>query len=167
MGGLAGCRGGGGHLKLVVLVSEKPNSVSEKSGKSQGILFIYGAGNPVEHVFRRNVMQRFAKENKDDKLILERQWEIKKRTIMESVKRVIIQLPLSLTNETTKPEFQQNIQKSGYTNMVSTRGDKLIIQNEICIQMFDEARHNLLPHIDKELAKVGKLKTIIMIGGFS
>ena len=46
MGGLAGCRGGGGSLSLVVLVSEKPNLVSEKSGKSQGILFIYGAGNP-------------------------------------------------------------------------------------------------------------------------
>jgi len=28
------------------LVSEKPNLVSEKSGKSQGILFIGGAGNP-------------------------------------------------------------------------------------------------------------------------
>jgi len=47
MGGLAGCRGGEGGLSLVVLVSEKPNLVSEKSGKSQGILFIYGAGNPV------------------------------------------------------------------------------------------------------------------------
>jgi len=46
MGGLAGCMGGGGHLSLVVLVSEKPNLVSEKSGKSQGILFICGAGNP-------------------------------------------------------------------------------------------------------------------------
>ena len=47
MGELAGCRGGGGGLSLVVLVSEKPNLVSEKSGKSQGILFICGAGNPV------------------------------------------------------------------------------------------------------------------------
>ena len=47
MGGLAGCRGGGGGVSLVVLVSEKPNLVSEKSGKSQGILFICGAGNPV------------------------------------------------------------------------------------------------------------------------
>ena len=46
MGGLAGCRGGGGGLGLVVLVSEKPKLVSEKSGKSQGILFICGAGNP-------------------------------------------------------------------------------------------------------------------------
>jgi len=49
MGGLAGCRGGGGGL--VVLVSEKPNLVSEKSGKSQGISFICGAGNPVEGLF--------------------------------------------------------------------------------------------------------------------
>ena len=47
MGGLAGCRGGGGGSSLVVLVSEKPNLVSEKSGKSQGILFICGAGNPA------------------------------------------------------------------------------------------------------------------------
>ena len=47
MGGLAGCRGGGGGLSLVVSVSEKPNLVSEKSGKSQGILFICDAGNPV------------------------------------------------------------------------------------------------------------------------
>jgi len=47
MGGLDGCRGGGGRLSLVVLVSEKPNLVSEKSGKSQGILFICVAGNPV------------------------------------------------------------------------------------------------------------------------
>jgi len=47
MGGLDGCRGGGGRLSLVVLVSEKPNLVREKSGKSQGILFICGAGNPV------------------------------------------------------------------------------------------------------------------------
>jgi len=31
------------------LVSEKPNLVSEKSGKSQGILFICGAGNPAMH----------------------------------------------------------------------------------------------------------------------
>jgi len=46
MGGYAGCRGGGSVLSLVVLVSEKPNFVSEKSGKSQGILFICGAGNP-------------------------------------------------------------------------------------------------------------------------
>ena len=45
MGGLDGCRGGGGRLSLVVLVSEKPNLVSEKSGKSQGILLICGAGN--------------------------------------------------------------------------------------------------------------------------
>jgi len=50
MGGLDGCRGGGGHLSLVVLVSEKPNSVSEKSGKSQGILFICGAGNPALNI---------------------------------------------------------------------------------------------------------------------
>ena len=47
MGGLDGCSGGGGNLSLVVLVSEKPNLVSEKSGKSQGILFICGAGIPV------------------------------------------------------------------------------------------------------------------------
>jgi len=33
-------------LSWVVLVSEKPNLVSEKSGKSQGILFICGPGNP-------------------------------------------------------------------------------------------------------------------------
>jgi len=46
MGGLDGCRGGEGRLSFVVLVSEKPNLVSEKSGKSQGILFICGAGNP-------------------------------------------------------------------------------------------------------------------------
>jgi len=45
-GGLDGCRGGGGRLSLIVLVSEKPNLVSEKSGKSQGILFICDAGNP-------------------------------------------------------------------------------------------------------------------------
>ena len=50
MGGLAGCRGGGGHLSLVVLVSEKPNSISEKSAKFQGILFICGAGNPGKYI---------------------------------------------------------------------------------------------------------------------
>jgi len=69
MGGLAGCTGGGGRVSLVVLVNEKPNLVSEKpnlvsekpnlvsekpnlvrekSGKSQGILLICGAGNPVD-----------------------------------------------------------------------------------------------------------------------
>ena len=41
--------GGRGRLSLVVLVSEKPNLVSEKSGKSQGILLICGAGNPVSN----------------------------------------------------------------------------------------------------------------------
>jgi len=33
MGGLDGCRGGGGCLRLVVLVSAKPNFVSEKSSQ--------------------------------------------------------------------------------------------------------------------------------------
>ena len=46
MSGLDGFRGGGGRLSLVVLVSEKPNLVSEKSGKSQGIIFFCGDGNP-------------------------------------------------------------------------------------------------------------------------
>ena len=41
-----GCREGGGRLSLVLLVSEKPNLVSEMSGKSQGVLYIGGAGNP-------------------------------------------------------------------------------------------------------------------------
>jgi len=41
MGGLDSCRGGGGRLEVLV---------SEKSGKSQGILFICGAGNPVKGV---------------------------------------------------------------------------------------------------------------------
>ena len=48
IGGFDGCRGDGVRLSFVVLVSEKPNLVSEKSGKSQGILFICGAGNPVD-----------------------------------------------------------------------------------------------------------------------
>jgi len=47
MGRLDGCRGGEGRLSLVVLVSEKPYLVREKSGKSPGILFICGAGNPA------------------------------------------------------------------------------------------------------------------------
>jgi len=47
MRGLESCTGGGGCLSLVVLVSEKHNLVSDKSGKSQGILFICGAGNHV------------------------------------------------------------------------------------------------------------------------
>jgi len=47
MSGSDGCRGGGSRLSLVVLVSEKLNLVSEKSGKSQGILFICSAGNPA------------------------------------------------------------------------------------------------------------------------
>jgi len=54
MGGLDGCSGGGGNLSLVVLVSEKPNLVREKSGKSQGILFICGAGNP-DCIWKSNV----------------------------------------------------------------------------------------------------------------
>ena len=41
MGGMAGCWGGGGGGSLVVLVSEKPNFVSEKSGKGQGILLAH------------------------------------------------------------------------------------------------------------------------------
>jgi len=47
IGGFDGCRGDGVRLSFVVLVSEKPNLVSKKSGKSQGILFICGAGNPA------------------------------------------------------------------------------------------------------------------------
>ena len=68
MGGLDGCRGGGGRLSLVVLVSEKPNLVSEKpnlvsekSGKSQGILFICGAGNPDFGIGIQGIGQRFRK----------------------------------------------------------------------------------------------------------
>ena len=47
MGGLDGCRGGGGRKITVVLVSEKYDLVREKSGKSQGILFSQLSGNPA------------------------------------------------------------------------------------------------------------------------
>jgi len=56
---LAGCRGGGGGSSLEVLVSEKPNLVSEKSGKSQGILFICGAGNPVQPSIDKHYFGKF------------------------------------------------------------------------------------------------------------
>lgn len=46
MGELDSCRGGGGQLSFVILVSEKQSLVREKSVKSQGILFTYDAGNP-------------------------------------------------------------------------------------------------------------------------
>jgi hypothetical protein len=49
MGGLDSWRWGVGRLSSVVLVSEKTNLVREMSGKSQGILFISGAGNPVKY----------------------------------------------------------------------------------------------------------------------
>ena len=112
-------------------------------------------------------MVRFAEENKDDKLLLERRLELKKREEMKDAQRVTLTLPYSLTKETEKPEFQQNIESFGNKNMIATRGDKLMIKGEICIQMFHEARQNLLRHIEKELAKVENINTIVMVGGFS
>jgi len=142
-------------------------SIAPPSGGAWGGTTVdHGFQELFEKLFGRNVMERYAEENKDDKLLLERRLELKKREKMKDAKRVAITLPYSLTKETEKADFQQNIEKFGKT-MISTRGDKLIIKSEICIQMFDEARQNLLPHIEKELAKVENIKTIVMVGGFS
>jgi len=61
MGGLDGCRGGGGRLSLVVLVGEKPNLVSEKSGN---FIYLWCWQPCLDKGFNLRIMTFYSRENK-------------------------------------------------------------------------------------------------------
>lgn len=119
------------------------------------------------------VLEEFRKENTSDYLDLQRELEMKKRTITQTSKgKITIKVPVTLA-ETYKKEtdetVSQAVEESTLKGKVTWQSDKLRINAEIFKGLFKHTIDKIVEHV-KDLLQhkdVKGTKTLLMVGGFS
>lgn len=117
-------------------------------------------------------MKLYKEKNIEHYVDLFRDFEIKKREITLSPKKVNFRIPSSLlefVREVTGNGIKELIQMSPYEEKVSFIGDKIRVNSEVATSLFDTAFTSIVSHVTSLLKKpsVVGCDTIVMVGGFS
>ncbi|XP_052779373.1 heat shock 70 kDa protein 12B-like [Mya arenaria] len=120
------------------------------------------------------VMGAFKESHMEDYIDLFRDFEIKKRDIStkKSGGKINLRMPLALVEtvkEVTGKTIKETILGSAYGERIKHHGDKIRVDADIVIELFDEPVTSILSHVStllKESAVRGCSK-IVMVGGFS
>jgi len=123
-------------------------------------------------MFGKDVMDAFSEECKPDELDMHRMFELKKRSVGTADETIHMKLPHDLYDifeETKHEKFDVSLSRSELGQTVRKKRDRLHIDSINFHKMFDEAKNQLLDHVEEELKspKLRGVKTIIMVGGFS
>ena len=124
------------------------------------------------YMFGKDVMDAFSEECKPDELDMHRMFELKKRSVGTDDETIHMKLPHDLYDifeETKHEKFDVSLSRSELGQTVRKKRDRLHIDSINFHKMFDEAKNQLLDHVEEELKspKLRGVKTIIMVGGFS
>ncbi|XP_052780577.1 heat shock 70 kDa protein 12B-like [Mya arenaria] len=120
------------------------------------------------------VMGAFKESHMEDYIELFRDFEIKKRDIStkKSGGKITLRMPVALVEivkEVTGKTIKETIVGSVYGERIKHHGDKIRVDADIVIELFDEPVTSILNHVStllKESAVRGCNK-IVMVGGFS
>ncbi|WAR25154.1 HS12A-like protein, partial [Mya arenaria] len=152
------------HLPLDTTASAITSLASFKAGTKYLVLDAGGPG----------VMGTFKENHMDDYIDLLRDFEIKKRDIStkKSGGKVILRMPVALVKtvkEVTGKTMKETIVGSVYGERIKHHGDKIQVDAEIVIELFDEPVTSILNHVSTLLNRsaVRGCNKIVMVGGFS
>ncbi|XP_053400741.1 heat shock 70 kDa protein 12A-like [Mercenaria mercenaria] len=127
-----------------------------------------------EEIFGNDVLKRFKLETKLDYLEMAVTLEAKKRqcNTKKASTDVRITLPNSIYTLYKKMKgvkLESELSKSGSAKSVKMTKDKLRVENNEFVKMFENPKHLLLEHLNELLDKpeLKKVSTLMMVGGFS
>ncbi|XP_060559105.1 heat shock 70 kDa protein 12A-like [Ruditapes philippinarum] len=128
----------------------------------------------LTRIVGRNVMKRFQDEHKDDFLDLQREFEVKKRSIKPDLKsKVKLKIPVSLSDiykDVNSKSVMKIIEKDEYLNgKVKFMADKVLFDSNLFKNLFSFATDHVTEHLKNILHKeaTANTNTILMVGGFS
>ena len=128
----------------------------------------------IAELFGQSVIDELKKKHMDDYLDLERNFEIKKRTIASNkTGRVKINFPLyvfQLANEMNKTKSVCDIitKNEKYAGKIKAEAQKLEIPTEILVSLFHPTIGKIIEHIQTILKESpNKVNVILMVGGFA
>ncbi|KAL3878598.1 hypothetical protein ACJMK2_030934 [Sinanodonta woodiana] len=138
-------------------------------------------GTRVDEEFRQfilsfvgqDVWTEFMHKQMYDYLDMFREFETKKKTIStETSKRVIVRMPISLTDILKKKSnttMQKALEKAGYKDKVESKGDKLFVNADFFKSFFSSAVNSIVSHL-KDIFQDPASEDpplVLMVGGFS
>lgn len=130
--------------------------------------------NLIKNVIAQKCFDTFCLENRPDLLDLEREFELRKRTVTDpTCKPVVLKVPVILPctyEEMFKKTRDDGIQNSAYCGKAKFKRDKLHIDSNVFCGFFTKSKKSIKTHVKEILKRPevnGKLDAIIMVGGFS
>ncbi|XP_060600928.1 heat shock 70 kDa protein 12A-like [Ruditapes philippinarum] len=169
---------GGGTVDITVHEVQSDGTLKElhppSGGPWGGTVVDKGIHKFLDELFGKDVMAEFKEESeyKVDDLDLQRTIELKKRKFKDDEDKVKLKLPVAMYEHfegKTSTSFASTLPMTKFARSVTKKKDRLIIENDIFLQMFKNPKDCLVNHVENMLRKpaLRKVKNIIMVGGFS
>ncbi|XP_033743668.1 heat shock 70 kDa protein 12A-like [Pecten maximus] len=128
----------------------------------------------LKNVLTDDCFDTFCRDNRLDLLDLEREFELRKRTVVDSAcKPVVLKVPVALPStyeEKTKKSREDAIKESMHNGKIKFKRDKMHIDPDLFCTCFSECTESIKTHVEEILRRPeidGHLDAIIMVGGFS
>ncbi|KAL5012280.1 hypothetical protein ScPMuIL_010831 [Solemya velum] len=118
----------------------------------------------------RHVYQEFSRQYKSDFLELQRDFELKKRTITEETNKIHIRIPVSLCTllrDMRDLTMEEAVKKSSFAEKMTFKRDRIHMSGAIMRKMFEQPISSILNHTCHLLEKCNDIRYILMIGGFA
>ncbi|CAG2206693.1 unnamed protein product [Mytilus edulis] len=161
---------GGGTIDITVQEVQEDESIKQlymaNGGDWGGTKVDLAFEKFLEEFAGKPALQKFRQEDKSGHLDLQREFEIKKRTIKsDQTSKTTIRVPVSLKDayvDVTGKELQS-------TNVATLQRDKLRLSSNMANDLFAEPCAYIVSHLRKifDDPKVKGTDTILMVGGFS
>ncbi|WAR14046.1 HS12A-like protein, partial [Mya arenaria] len=118
-----------------------------------------------------DIIERLKKENMDDYLELVRNFEVKKRDIIDKAGITVIRIPISvmeIAEEMTGKTFKHLLQDSSYKESIHQDRDKLKFDISVLVTLFSSTIKGIISHVQTLLQSMDQdCQAILMVGGFS
>ncbi|CAC5400644.1 unnamed protein product [Mytilus coruscus] len=161
---------GGGTIDITVQEVQADESIKQlymaNGGDWGGTKVDLAFENFLEEFAGKPALQKFREDDKGGHLDLQREFEIKKRTIKSDQKgKLTIRVPVSL-REAHKKVSGRDLQSN---NLAKLDKDKLRLESSAAKDMFADPCDYIVSHLQKifDDPKVKGTDTILMVGGFS
>ena len=125
----------------------------------------------LEELFGADVYKKFVEEHTADWLSMWAEFEDKKKDLHpDTTTSITIALPgalVDLARQKTGFDLDYVIQQSKYASKIEVHGNEIILDNQTIMGLFEQPVNETVGHVKTILDKVGGIKYIVMVGGFS
>ena len=125
----------------------------------------------LEELFGAGVYKQFVEEHTADWLSMWAEFEDKKKDLHpETTTSINFALPVALVDlarQKTGFDLDYVIQQSKYASKMEVHENEIALDNQTIMGLFEQPVNETVAHVKNILDKVGRIKHIVMVGGFS